>query len=103
MKYKGFMYCYGNSEPYGTVTDAVLTRSRISIDWEDPEGGGHLEAGASESDQYEGVYTVPGVRPTGRFDLKCYMAGDEVLLFGTWSWPATKDEGSWAFLLSPRE
>jgi hypothetical protein len=98
-KYRGHVY-YEAREASGAVTDAVISRNRISVDWREDGDDYHLEASAPDGFCFRGDYADRGQASRGQFELKLYRGGDEVLLRGSWSEPAV-GKGDWTFLLTP--
>jgi hypothetical protein len=67
VKYKGVIYdCL---EPAYNITDAVIAKKRISIDWIEDGEPGHLEATSSDGIHFRGNYGYPRPEPTYVFDL----------------------------------
>lgn len=89
------------------ITDAVLLPTRISIDFVDGGGEGHLDADTTDHVTYVGTYGYkrePKAEKEEsqrhvRFDL--YKAANgAVLLMGTWRDTKSGDAGNWLIKLT---
>src|SRR5438105_10709063 len=104
MRYTGTAYDLSGGEVFvSPVTDAVLTRNRISIDWDESGDRGHLQAELTEQTHFRGDYTYIAPDLGGTFDLRRYTSGDGVILFGTWKNTQQGWDGLWLFVLWPTE
>lgn len=85
------------------VTDALIEKNHISIDWIEEGERGHLEATSEDGEVYTGTYGYPQPDPYYHVELRLYSAasGDR-LLFGRWRWADESARGCWLFRLSPR-
>jgi hypothetical protein len=79
------------------ITGAVISDNRISIDWTEGGDDGHLEASSTDG-RFRGTFGYKKSGPEGTFELRRFMSGQVVLLFGTWLNPSGR-EGGWAFLI----
>lgn len=100
MKMTGQSYWF---EDGARITDAVLLPKRISIDFEDDEGEGHLDAETTDHVTYSGTYDYKHDRDDGHrhvvFDL--FRAADgTVLLLGKWWSTKTGGAGNWLIRLT---
>jgi hypothetical protein len=104
MKYHGYYWSSGYKDPDGRVTEAVLTKTKLSLDYEEDGHKGHLEARPTDRDFFQGEYSYSsGWRGVGQSSFRLFRSGERVLLFGTWNWPPTGDEGTWVIVLDPLE
>ena len=69
MKYSGHVFDWDGTTPYGKVTDAVVTRRRISLDWLEEDRKGHLQATSSDGVHYKGTFGYPKPEPNYDFEL----------------------------------
>jgi hypothetical protein len=84
------------------VTEAVIQKNRISIDWIEEGKPGHLEATSDDGMVFRGNYGYTRPNPDYHFELRLYRAANgDPLLFGRW-WRTDEPEGGcWLFRLSP--
>ena len=101
MKYWGNCWWNGYKDPDGPVTNAILAQTTLSLDWIEQDYKGHLEATSSKDDIFEGKYSYMGTPRVGRALLRLHHSGSRRLLFGTWDWPPTEEEGTWVIVLEP--
>jgi hypothetical protein len=100
MRYTGRVFWSGHAQPDATAT-AILTETRLALDWVEEGGQGHLESTSVKGDLIEGRYEYQGWDGQGQYLLRTWRSGSDVLLFGSWVWQPTQEEGTWAFVLSP--
>ncbi|HVS35176.1 MAG TPA: hypothetical protein VMS17_06305 [Gemmataceae bacterium] len=103
MKYHGYYWSYGYKDPDGQVTQAALTKSTLSLVWEEDGDKGQLDAKVTEEDLFEGQFSYMHSPGVGQFLFRLYRSGSRVLLFGTWYWPPQQEEGAWVIVLDPVE
>jgi hypothetical protein len=103
MRYHGHHWMYTNKDPDGRVTQAVLSKTKLSLDYEEGGCTGHLDAKSTKGDLFEGKYTYSGLQGVGQFSFRLYRSGERVLLFGTWNWPPSGVDGTWVVVLDPLE
>jgi hypothetical protein len=104
MKYLGNYWWNGYKDPDGPVTHAILTQTKLSLDWIEQDDKGHLEATSSNNDDddiFEGNYSYTRTPGVGRTLLRLHHSGTRLLLFGTWDWPPTEEDGTWVIVLEP--
>jgi hypothetical protein len=95
---------YGvGAEPKGTVKEAVISPKRISIDWNEGDIVGHLDATSRDGEHFSGHYGYTKPNPDLEFDLTLFRNKTEVLLVGTWCEHDTGDEGTWFFRLTAEQ
>jgi len=100
MKYVGKLYFRGSIVPDGLITDAVIHQRRISIDWNEDGAKGHLESNSSDGINFQGQAYYDG-SDRNDFELRKYVCGRDVLLFGTWRSYNLSETGTWNFVLTP--
>jgi len=103
MKLSGVIRDFGTEGEEYDVREAVVTKDRISIDWNEGGETGHLEATSDDGVTFRGVYGYPHPDRWRSFHLVRYTAGNRVLLYGTWRNDAGNNTGHWLFALSPDE
>lgn len=103
MKYRGHIWSYGYKDPDSSVTEAILTKAKLSLDFEEDGYEGHLDAQSTTEDLFEGKYSFTGLQGVGQTSFRLYRSGQRVLLFGTWYWPPTGEDGTWVIVLDPLE
>lgn len=90
-----------------TVTDAVLHDNRLSVDWLDDVGTGHLEATSTDGVLFRGNfgyrdndgYSTPNLFRHVEFTLARTATG-ELIFLGRW-WNTEKgSEGEWVIRLT---
>lgn len=101
MKYHGHHWMNLHKDPDGRVPQAVLTTTKLSLDYEEGDYTGHLEGKSTKAEFFEGHYTYSEFTGVGDFSFRLYRSGDRVLLFGTWYWPPTEEDGTWVIVLDP--
>jgi hypothetical protein len=89
-------------EPSYTVTGVVYADGRLSLDWAEGEGTGHLEATTTDGVTYVGHYGYPQLddHRCVRFTL-VQSASGELLFLGRWWNMADGGGGDWAFRITP--
>lgn len=84
-----------------TVTDAVILPSKISIDFTDDGGTGHLEATSEDHFRFVGTYGYPMLDEHRHVDFEVFRAhhGNDVVLIGKWWNATTGTKGTWCLKL----
>lgn len=101
MNYFGQIYYTTGTAPDFSVNEAVITRSRLSIDWLEGDYEGHLEAKSRNGRNDRGAYCYPTLNPLCECDIALFRCGKEVLLFGTSCDHENAEEGVWTIRLTP--
>ncbi len=97
MKYNARSYKF---EPAYRITDAVVTDDRVSLDWEEANWTGHLEATSTDGQTYVGTYGYPRLDSDYHVEFTLFRANAGAkLLFGRW-W-GKDGEGQWLIHLLP--
>ena len=100
-KYIGHSFSF-DEEPL-EVTDAIIRKDRISVDFIEDGEPGHLEATFDVAEGvYRGNFGYP--RPDHHYhaELRLYRAANgDCLLFGRYWWTSEPGGGLWLFHLSP--
>ena len=86
-----------------TVTDAIITPTRLAVDWGVQDDPMHLEASSSDGGRtYSGTYGWPRPNPDYRIELKVFTSADgTTLLLGRWLERDSGEEGDSLFELTP--
>jgi hypothetical protein len=85
-----------------TVTDAVILPNKVSIDYTDHDGQGHLEAISEDHFSFKGTFGYPALDPHCHVEFELYRAhhGNDVVLLGKWWNATTGTKGTWCLKLS---
>jgi len=94
---------WGDAEYGGPVSDAIVTPTRVSIDWKDDDDLWHLEAQSVDNGTtYNGTFGSPRLLPSNRVKIKRFVAADNsMLLLAEWQDSARNNEGHAIFQLDP--
>jgi len=85
------------------VTGIACGPDRLSVDWVDEGGTGHLEAGTADGVTYAGHYGYPQLDDHRRVRFTLFRsAAGELLFVGRWWNTADGGGGEWAFRLTPQ-
>jgi hypothetical protein len=100
-KLTGIIYDVDLSEYDSKIDEAVVTRNRIAIDWEEDGETLHLLAQSKDGGcSYVGNYGSPQPNKNWVMELTRYTATDgSVILIGYWRQKDTGNEGSCLFEL----
>ena len=86
------------------VESAVVTETKLSVDWQESGETGHLHATSSDGVNYGGNYGYPRSDPLRIASLKRYDSKNgEILFIGTWHNKNYGQEGTWFFTLKPTD
>lgn len=90
------------AESVATITEAVVLPHKISIDFTDSDGAGHMEATSDDQFLYRGTYGYPQLDPHCHVEMEMYRAhhGRDSLLVGKWWNATTGSQGTWAIKLT---
>jgi hypothetical protein len=102
MKLKGELFYALEIEADCSITDAIVTPRRISIDWSEGDAEAHLDATSRDGVHFQGYYGYPEKDSDFEFELTLFKAKHEYLLFGTWCEHDSGAEGMWVFRLSTK-
>jgi hypothetical protein len=99
MKYSG--QSFNCQEGGSRITDAIITETRMAIDWVEDGYPASLVATSDNGLLYRGTYGYP--TPEERYRIEFRLFKDqtgEVLLFGRWWRTDTANGGLWLLQLS---
>ena len=100
MKYQGNSFSLA---PSHRVTDAVITKERISLDWEEAGASGHLEASSTDGVRFKGTYGYRQPLPSRHIELTLFKSeGSGLALVCHWWNTENGNEGDWLFQLRPK-
>lgn len=102
MRYRGIAFEY--LEESGPVFEAIVTETRIVIDWK--EGGDtlHLQATSRDGLTFEGNYGVGHLDTNYFMELRLFTSKNkEVLLVGMWHILDDDEHGRTLFVLKPEQ
>jgi len=101
MKYSGHILDFFNEKQARyEVSEAVLSDSKLSIDWTEGDLECHLDATSDDGFTFRGSFGAPRPDAGWGLEVEKYTGRQQVLLFGRW-WRDDGERGYWAFLLSP--
>jgi hypothetical protein len=102
-EYAGRMF-YEITGPDYDITQAHVTKGKLSIDWVEEGVKGGIVASSEEGIIYTGTYRYSDRTQPGKVTLRLYRAKDDwVFLFGSWVEDGTNGlhKGHWAFQMQP--
>ncbi len=84
-----------------TITDAVILPNKISIDFVDQSGQGHLEATSEDHFVFKGTYGYPDLDPHRHIEFELFRGhhGHDICLLGKWWNASTGTKGTWCLKL----
>lgn len=79
------------------ITEAIVTDTRLSLDFIEDGTHGHLEAHSEDGKRYKGCYRYPSLEPDAYpAEFEVFRANDgEVLLVGRWWDRRNGETGDW--------
>lgn len=84
-----------------TISDVVLTDTKLTVDYRDEIGYGHLAAASDDGVRYAGTYGYPEPEDNRRARFDVYRRRDGgIALVGYWCENA-RPEHPWVILLDP--
>ncbi len=86
------------------VTEAIVTPSKIMVDWKEGHSIGSMKVTSSNGREYSGGYRYNDDTSPRTTDLvRSDEAGGDVVLVGTWRDTTVQNwRGEWTFKLTPR-
>lgn len=90
------------AETHATITDAVILPNKVSVDYVDSDGQGHLEAMSEDHFNFVGTYGYPALDPHCHVEFELYRGhhGNDIMLVGKWWNATTGTKGTWAIKLT---
>lgn len=103
MKLHGHLYECGATIDGHKVTEAVISRQRIVIDWIENGLAFHMVARSDDGGiTYKGTFGWPHLDAGNQMTLKLYKCADKsCLLHGNWYMSEGGEEGACSIVLSP--
>jgi hypothetical protein len=100
MKYKGLLFWVEDDIDACTITDAVITKERLLLDWVQEGDPAHLDAVSADGSTYCGNFGFPSPEATLQMELHFFRGKRGAILYGIWRDTSTGEKGNYLFLLT---